>query len=452
MSQKGFLRHSSFNLTEKLSLACAILSAPYFFVFRYFGFYTAGNMIIVAIGLFLLPVLVSRLNFEEGAKFNLVLSASLVLFFYSIILGKSSGAYVVLISIVALPIVLSEGIGKKRVILQCLIPISAAYFLEYQNYHLFFHQNVLNMHQVKFIHAWALSTAFCFGIASSVLLMKQLHKKMAELKDKNATIQTHLEEMERVNNELKDKAAIDKELDMAKDIQKNILPHEPPPGRGYHLDHLFIPAKQVSGDYYDYFPFSATKMGIVVADIVGKGIPASLMMIAFKGLMHRIVSPNMSPSQTLAQLSDSIFLNTILGKYVPVIYGILDTKTHTFTYSNAGHEPGMLLAAGKAKELDIGGYPLGMFETQFYEEEVIQLGLNDRILLFTDGLTDIKSDTGNQLGIEALKIIMTAHAHTPDKQFKQTVRSQVLSYFEGQDQADDITLISVRRDPAAPKQ
>ncbi len=284
------------------------------------------------------------------------------------------------------------------------------------------------------------------GYATQVMEKnKELEGTLEKERELRIYTQLQAKELKAANEQLREKAAIDKELETAREIQQNVLPEFSPPYRGYHIDHFFLPAKQVGGDYYDYFPLSATKFGIVVADIVGKGIPASLMMIAFKSLIHKVINRTDSPAQTLEKLNTVIFQNKILSRYIPIMYGILDTKAHTFTYSNAGHEPGLWFSKTEGRELSIGGVPAGMYETQIFEEETICLEANDRIVLFTDGLTDIKNNEGAFLGIEALRLLMGSHATSSDNDFVERVSFEILSYFSGQAQADDITMVTMKR-------
>ncbi len=175
---------SRLDLTERLSLICFILSGPYFFVFNYFGFHLAGNFILLVLFCFLIPIPLNRLGFANIAKFVFIFVATGVLFFYSLILGKSSGAYLVFISTISLPIILFNDKDVIKIILGSLIPISAAYFLEIVDYQFIFQQSVLNGISEKIIHGFAMSTAFLFALFSSLffyLSHRQASQKLIEL-------------------------------------------------------------------------------------------------------------------------------------------------------------------------------------------------------------------------------------------------------------------------------
>lgn len=184
------------DLTDKLSILCAILSAPYFLVFNYFGFHLAGNLSIFAVVSFLVPLIFNHLKYPLLARFLFIIVATSVLFFYSLILGKSSGVYIVLISIVSLPVLLFEDKKVFKIILGSSIPISAAYFLEIVNDHFLFQPALLTGIAEKVIHGFAMSTAFLFVLISSFFFYIY-HKKIAdELSDSNLNLISAYESLE----------------------------------------------------------------------------------------------------------------------------------------------------------------------------------------------------------------------------------------------------------------
>ncbi len=432
-------------LTYRIALICAALSLPYYFIFNYFNLNFAKLFVWPTVTIYIISIVLNKLNWHSLSKTVLVLGTTLSLFFYANILGANSGAQLLLFALVPLPLLLFEMKQTGWIVAGIGFPVISSFLLEFGHYSWSQHTEYITPTVLFYIHNFAMLTTFLLLILSAASYFVSNRGYEIQLERKNKELIQNNAQLAMANEELVHKAAMDKEMDTAREIQSTILPMEDPPIHGYHLDHIFIPAKHVSGDYYDYFPFSDTRVGIVVADIVGKGIPASLMMIAFKSLIHTIVEKGDTPTHVLEKMNTAIFQNKILSKYVPMIYGILDTKDHTFTYSNGGHEPAQFFAKDRIEELRIGGMPVGMFERNKYDEETIHLEENDRIVLFTDGLTDISNKEKKKMGIHGLKLLMTIHASIPDNTFSQQVTEKILSRFDGQAQTDDITMVSIRR-------
>lgn len=234
-----------------------------------------------------------------------------------------------------------------------------------------------------------------------------------------------------------------KELDMAYEIQKRILPSFIPSINNYLFDAYFLPARQVSGDYYDFFIFSEDEIGIVIADIIGKGVPAALLTIELKNLITRFVSPEKSPAELFTELNHQIHENRLIDKYVPVIYGILNTKKNTFTYSNAGHEPGAYVSKGEYKYLVRGGAPLGMDPDERYEEEIIKLFDGDDIVLLTDGVSDGENDLGTPFGSDRIESIFKTHKST--QTIVKILKNKWLEYVtKEKPQKDDATIVGFK--------
>jgi len=192
----------SFDLTDSLSFTCALLSLPYFFVFNFFGLHLAGNLILIFVGLFLLPLVFRRLYLPNIAKATLVIVASGLLFLYSLLLGKSSGAYLVFISIVPLPILLLENKKSPWVLILSAVPISAAYCLEFIHYQFYFTQPKFTAFTENVIHSFALSTAFSFVLLSTFLFYFSNRKILQELSGAYEKISVSNVELEQSNTQL----------------------------------------------------------------------------------------------------------------------------------------------------------------------------------------------------------------------------------------------------------
>lgn len=440
--------------TNQISALLFIIAFPYAFIFSLVS-PKLGLPVSILECFFAAVLFLNKFNYHKTAKIILILTANLGAFCYAFILGVASGVHLLLIAFAGLSLIIFKPTEKKGIQFGIFLPILLQVIIQFIPNQ--FIQFNVSTHYLTLINKTAV-----FAVTAIIILYIFFFSKVTldyanKLLEKNKDLENLVDserklrlQSELQTKELEAKAMIDKELVMAQDIQKNILPKHSPSTQNYAIDHLFIPARQVSGDYFDFFPLSATKIGIVIADIIGKGIPASLMMIAFKGLMHQAVSPKSSPSQTLAQLGDAVYFNQILGKYVPAFYGILDTRANTFTYANAGHETGWIFKKDGEKALSVGGYPLGMFETQFYEEETIDIDMDDQILLFTDGLTDIENSSKQKLGIDALKTMLKTLPKDENHPFRDRLKRQIVAYAGKQKQCDDMTLIRIERTHCQP--
>ena len=275
---------------------------------------------------------------------------------------------------------------------------------------------------------------------------KELAEANKALKNLNDSLEDKVSEQVK---EINEKHKLEKELQLASQIQERVLPSKIPKIAQYSLSANFYPARTVSGDYYDFLVFSEHKIGILIADIVGKGIPASFHMMNLKNLVHQTIREFHSPSEALKELNDEIIRDRVIDKYVPVTYCLLDTKDNTFTYSNAGHEPAFYVSKKDVKELNTGGMPLGMDENEEYEQETIKLKDNDTILLFTDGLFDARNTEDEEFGPN--RVIKTLKEHTQNVQDELSLQAKLIQTWKDfQDnekkQKDDMTLITIEHE------
>lgn len=246
--------------------------------------------------------------------------------------------------------------------------------------------------------------------------------------------------------EINEKRKIEEELTLAKNIQLRLLPSRPPLIAHYKFDTAFQAAKMMSGDYYDFIVFSENEIGIIIADIVGKGVPASLFMVNLKSIIHQRIRAIQTPAEVVRDLNTCIFENKFFDKYVPLIYAKLNVRDHTFTYVNAGHEYGLYFSNNTCMELSVGGPPLGMELNETYQEQTITLHDNDIILLYTDGLPDARNPKNEQFGIQRIQEITNRYLTTANKKISllnSILQSWVLYTDEQNRHKDDMTLISI---------
>ncbi|MFC1771543.1 SpoIIE family protein phosphatase [Candidatus Margulisiibacteriota bacterium] len=288
------------------------------------------------------------------------------------------------------------------------------------------------------------------AINNQLLAILERFKYQEQLKESNKALKELNESLnEKVQaqvSEIEEKRKLEQDLQLAKEIQFRVLPDRIPKITNYKFETIFQPAKIVSGDYYDFLVFSEESMFIVIADIVGKGFSASLLMIQLKNMIHQYIKPNDTPVNALTKLNRAISESAVFEKYVPLICAKLDTKNYSLTYSNAGHEPGYFFSGGSEKELSVGGCPLGMDINENYEQEELKLKDRDLALFFTDGLTDARNEKGESFGME--RIINTVNEYQsgkdPQKRLVQYITDKWLAFSSGENrQKDDMSLVSI---------
>ncbi len=207
---------------------------------------------------------------------------------------------------------------------------------------------------------------------------------------KNQELQKAYDELKAAQAQLIEKERLEKELQVAREIQLSILPRELPKIHGYDLGALIVPARAVGGDFFDVFPLGSDHLGIVIGDVTDKGVPAAIYMAQTRALLRAKAGEDLSPSETL-QLVNQILLDTNdSGMFVTVLYGSLNISTGNFQYARAGHEvPLVLHAGGETIALPFdAGVPLGIMDEPMLDEKITRIEPGQMMLLYTDGVTD----------------------------------------------------------------
>jgi sigma-B regulation protein RsbU (phosphoserine phosphatase) len=266
----------------------------------------------------------------------------------------------------------------------------------------------------------------------------ELYFRMRErLESKNRELQTNLD------REAARREHQEKELEQAREIQQSLLPSEIPQIPGFEIDGAWEPAREVGGDYFDVLRLSDSKLGICIADVVGKSISAALLMANVQATVRAFSNDAVSPA-TLCTRVNSVLCSTIsTGKFVTLLYGVLDARNNTFRYSNAGHlSPILIRAARKAEELPDGGAVLGVFPDWKYEDSEIELAPGDRLLLFTDGITEAGMEDGEEFGEERLIASVVENRAQSPKELKEQLLADAKNFCAAK-LRDDATLIVI---------
>src|SRR5918995_1851108 len=268
--------------------------------------------------------------------------------------------------------------------------------------------------------------------------------KIAEERSLGTVGQAMMEQ--RLEQERVERERIEQELEVARSIQQASLPEEVPTLQGWQISPFYQPAREVGGDFYDFFELEDGLVGVVVGDATGKGIPAALVA---EGTSHmlRVVAQafgSISPGEVLARVNQTLLARIPQNMFVTCFYAILDPQKCTLSYANAGHNLPYLWHGGAAEELRARGMPLGLMASMGYEEKESTLQSGDGALLYSDGLVEAHDLEGEMFGFPRLRALVAEHAEgEPLVDFLM----EELYSFTGDwwEQEDDITLVTLQR-------
>lgn len=242
--------------------------------------------------------------------------------------------------------------------------------------------------------------------------------------------------------------ALRRDLAMAAEVQKLLLPPQPPQGKAATFAAFTLPARTVGGDYYDFLDLGDERIGIAVADVSGKGIPAALLMSVVQASL-RVISTerNLTPSQLASKMNGFLYQSTGTNRYATFFYAQIDDEGRRLRYVNAGHNPPYLLrqegTALHIVELRAGGTVLGLFPEVAYEDAQTDLHPGDVVVAFTDGLIDAVNGEGEDFGEERLKDVLRGTMGTPADEIATRLASAVREWIGDAEQHDDVTFVVV---------
>ncbi|MDP6461580.1 MAG: SpoIIE family protein phosphatase [Gemmatimonadota bacterium] len=255
----------------------------------------------------------------------------------------------------------------------------------------------------------------------------------------------------RMYAEVRKKRALEEELRVARHIHRTLLPHTTPAVEGHTLAGRNDPSSDVGGDYFDFLPMENGRWAVLIADVSGHGIPASLIMAGFRAEVRAAFRISDDPRRVLSVVNRSLAAELDADRFVTALVSVYDPATGTLVYSNAGHEPGLVVRRdGSVDSMEAGGLLLGAFPEAEYERGEVHLGAGDRVLLFTDGLIDDPRGDGASRGTEELLRLAKEHrnlpaAELPDRILREMEPAQLTGGGpRGEDadiEADDRTLV-----------
>src|SRR5829696_9135143 len=249
---------------------------------------------------------------------------------------------------------------------------------------------------------------------------------------------------QRLEQEIRERERVEQELMVARSIQQASLPKEVPQLEGWQISPYYQPARAVGGDFYDFHLLPEGRLGLVVGDATGKGVPAALVMSTTCGMLRLAAQGSSSSGQMLRGVNEVLFPNIPSNMFVTCFYAILDPTSGHLLYANAGHDLPYLHRNGDAEELRARGMPLGLMPAMSYEEKETSLHSGEAALFYSDGLVEAHDPEGDMFGFPRLRELIAEHG---EKRSLGELLLEELYTFAGErwEQEDDITLLTLRR-------
>jgi serine phosphatase RsbU (regulator of sigma subunit) len=241
---------------------------------------------------------------------------------------------------------------------------------------------------------------------------------------------------------------LERELRLAQRIQKASLPKAVPTLEGWEISTYYQPAREVGGDFYDFFELPNGHLGLIVGDATGKGIPAALVMATTCGMLRAVALSLDLPGEVLQRVNEALSARIPANMFVTCFYAILDPRSGRLSYANAGHDLPYLHRNGDAEELRARGMPLGLMPGMSYEQKEIALDAGDSTLFYSDGLVEAHDPRGEMFGFPRLRELVAGHGE--QRSLGDFLMKELYSFVgEGWEQEDDITLLTLRRSTAS---
>jgi sigma-B regulation protein RsbU (phosphoserine phosphatase) len=249
------------------------------------------------------------------------------------------------------------------------------------------------------------------------------------------------------------KERLDRELEIARDLQSMLLPHQTTPATGYEIQAHYVPALEVSGDYYDVLRLDDRRLALLAADVSGKGVPGLVVMSMLRTALHMLAPASTDVASVLVQASRTLRGSLRPGMFLTCVYGILDTERHQFRYVCAGHCPPIVFGSEAPRLLEAGGKPIGMFPDAVFERSLrtheTRLEPGAGLLLYSDGLTEALDPGGRPLGLAKILTQLRDEPAAPAAKVVSGLLETVDRHRAERAHSDDLTLMVLRRTAAA---
>jgi phosphoserine phosphatase RsbU/P len=258
-------------------------------------------------------------------------------------------------------------------------------------------------------------------------------------------------ESARLYREAAEKGRLERELQLAAEIQRALLPQSDQSGPHFEVAAASLPCRSIGGDFFDYFDLPNAQFGFALGDVAGKGPPAALLTAMIQGVFSAQVATAASPAQLMSNVNASLIRRAIQNRFATVIYGSLSPDGR-LVYSNAGHNPPMLLRRDGMQRLETGGLILGLFPQATYEEETLELEPGDVLVIFSDGVTEAFNTAGEEFGESRLLACLQGNRDRDPAELLRKILSTVQAFAASAAQSDDVTalVLKYRRHDASP--
>lgn len=266
-----------------------------------------------------------------------------------------------------------------------------------------------------------------------------------DLTEKNRQLQKAYDELKAAHVQLIEKERLERELQVAANIQLSILPSVLPAPPNFDFGARIDPARQVGGDFYDIFRVGQDRIAVLIGDVADKGVPSAIFMARAHALIAAEAESYDNPSDVLHKANEHITRLEKSTQFVTVLYGILNVESGEFIYARAGHEPPLMLRPdGSVERLPHGtGMALGLWENIVIDEQTIHLPPGSTLVLYTDGMTDCRNPAGEPFGLERIQRSLNTCSDSSAQLVCDHLLQQLKDYQQGSKQDDDVTLVAV---------
>ena len=271
-------------------------------------------------------------------------------------------------------------------------------------------------------------------------------KTIVDLQTKNRELSIAYHDLKEAHEQIVEKERLDRELEVAHNIQVSILPEKIPEDESFKFSVFLEPARSVAGDFYDVFKLPDGRFGMLIGDVTDKGVPAALVMAQTHALIYSAAITGAEPETVFELVNAKMLRLNKSGLFVTAIYGILDPADCSFHYARAGHEVPVLVNQGKpAGDLpkDIG-QPLGLFDEPVFDLQNVNLESGSNLLLFTDGVLDMHNEAGHSFGKQRVLDTFQEAAKDDPARICQAIYGELVAFQGHSDQTDDITMVVVK--------
>ena len=275
-----------------------------------------------------------------------------------------------------------------------------------------------------------------------------------DLTEKNRQLEQAYEELKAAQAQIIEKEKLERELQLARGVQSSLLPRATPHVAGWEFAAWWQPARQVAGDFYDFIPVavgpgeeSSPGLGLVIADVSDKGMPAALFMALSRSIVRASVAHALSPAQAITQANRLVCADSSDGMFVTLLYALLDPLSGQLTYVNAGHNPPIVYRADQDCwfEFERTGIALGLYDPYRYEQRTLQFNAGDFVVLYTDGVTEAVDAQGQRFEEDRLRQVLLDRRHASAAQIVEALRQAIAGFTDVSAPFDDITVVVAKR-------